>query len=95
MCFQVPLGQDVIEINNRLLEVIRPYVTRLYSFGLIHNRDYQTVRFHLFFYNFFLEVLLCVIYMFVLLPSKFPHNLSVQFSLRSIFSDLIQNLNIF
>ncbi|XP_017981036.1 PREDICTED: uncharacterized protein LOC18592978 isoform X1 [Theobroma cacao] len=40
---EVPLGQDAAEVNNRLLEVIRPYVARLHVVGLIQNRDYQTL----------------------------------------------------
>ncbi|KAL4324325.1 hypothetical protein GQ457_11G011450 [Hibiscus cannabinus] len=40
---EVPLGQDAVEVNNKLLEVIRPYVARLHVNGLIQNRDYQTL----------------------------------------------------
>ncbi|OMP00248.1 hypothetical protein COLO4_12801 [Corchorus olitorius] len=40
---EVPLGQDAAEVNNRLLEVIRPYVARLHAIGLVQNRDYQTL----------------------------------------------------
>ncbi|XP_039012224.1 DEAD-box ATP-dependent RNA helicase FANCM-like [Hibiscus syriacus] len=40
---EVPLGQDALEVNNKLLEVIRPYVARLHANGLIQNRDYQTL----------------------------------------------------
>ncbi|XWS24799.1 hypothetical protein CRYUN_Cryun27aG0015700 [Craigia yunnanensis] len=40
---EVPLGQDAAEVNNWLLEVIRPYVARLHAIGLIQNRDYQTL----------------------------------------------------
>ncbi|XP_038996507.1 DEAD-box ATP-dependent RNA helicase FANCM-like isoform X5 [Hibiscus syriacus] len=40
---EVPLGQDAVEVNNKLLEVIRPYVARLHANGLIQNRDYQTL----------------------------------------------------
>ncbi|XVF63305.1 hypothetical protein PTKIN_Ptkin09bG0077300 [Pterospermum kingtungense] len=40
---EVPLGQDAAEVNNCLLEVIRPYVARLHAVGLIQNRDYQTL----------------------------------------------------
>ncbi|KAF5732139.1 hypothetical protein HS088_TW18G00828 [Tripterygium wilfordii] len=40
---EVPLGRDAVEINKRLLEVIHPYVVRLSFFGLLQNRDYQTL----------------------------------------------------
>ena len=37
------MGQDAVEINNKLLEVIRPYVNRLTEKGVLPNRDYKTV----------------------------------------------------
>ena len=37
------MGQDAIEINNVLLEVIRPFVIRLCAVGVLQNRDLQTV----------------------------------------------------
>ena len=37
------MGQDAIEINNVLLEVIRPFVTRLCAVGVLQNRDLKTV----------------------------------------------------
>lgn len=40
---QVPLGQDADEVSKCLLDVIRPYAVRLKNFGVILNRDYQTV----------------------------------------------------
>lgn len=43
------MGQDAVDINKTLLEVIRPYVARLSVIGVLHNRDYQTVWFHMFY----------------------------------------------
>lgn len=40
---QVPLGKDADEVSKRLLDVIRPYAVRLKNFGVLLNRDYQTV----------------------------------------------------
>ncbi|KAK9095964.1 hypothetical protein Sjap_021461 [Stephania japonica] len=40
---QVPMGKDAVEINNLLLQVIKPFVSRLCAFGLLHNRDFQTL----------------------------------------------------
>nr|CAN79194.1 hypothetical protein VITISV_000236 [Vitis vinifera] len=39
---EVAMGQDAIEINNVLLEVIRPFVIRLCAVGVLQNRDLQT-----------------------------------------------------
>ncbi|WOK97359.1 hypothetical protein Cni_G06067 [Canna indica] len=39
---QVPMSEDASAINNLLLEVIRPYVTRLCAIGVLHNRDAAT-----------------------------------------------------
>ncbi|KAJ6878418.1 hypothetical protein NC651_030993 [Populus alba x Populus x berolinensis] len=39
---EVALGKEAVDINKRLLEVIRPYVARLSTLGLLQNRDYQT-----------------------------------------------------
>ncbi|KAG6659233.1 hypothetical protein CIPAW_03G019200 [Carya illinoinensis] len=41
---QVAMGQDAVEINNKLSEVIRPIVARLCAVGVLQNRDYQTIR---------------------------------------------------
>lgn len=41
--YQVAMGQDAVEINNKFLEVIRPIVARLTNIGVIQNRDYRTV----------------------------------------------------
>lgn len=43
--YQVAMGQDAEEINNKLLEVIRPIVARLSAAGVLPNRDYRTVCF--------------------------------------------------
>ncbi|CAK7344909.1 unnamed protein product [Dovyalis caffra] len=40
---EVALGKDAVDINKRLIEVIRPYVARLSTLGLLLNRDYQTL----------------------------------------------------
>ncbi|XP_022152476.1 DEAD-box ATP-dependent RNA helicase FANCM [Momordica charantia] len=40
---QVAMGEDAVEINNKLLEVIRPFVAKLCSMGMLQNRDYRTV----------------------------------------------------
>ncbi|KAF9670622.1 hypothetical protein SADUNF_Sadunf13G0088000 [Salix dunnii] len=40
---EVALGKDAVDINKWLVEVIRPYVTRLSTLGLLQNRDYQTL----------------------------------------------------
>ncbi|KAF7836457.1 DEAD-box ATP-dependent RNA helicase FANCM isoform X1 [Senna tora] len=40
---QVAMGQDAEEINNTLLEVIRPIVARLSTIGVLPNRDYRTL----------------------------------------------------
>ncbi|WCJ44258.1 ATP-dependent DNA helicase MPH1, partial [Euphorbia peplus] len=39
---EVALGKDTVDVNKQLLEVIRPYVSRLSGFGLLQNRDFQT-----------------------------------------------------
>ncbi|KAM3729495.1 hypothetical protein ACB098_12G016800 [Castanea mollissima] len=39
---QVAMGQDAVEVNNKLSEVIRPIVARLCAVGIL-NRDYQTL----------------------------------------------------
>lgn len=39
------MGQDAVEINGKLLEVIRPIVARLSAIGVLRNRDYRTVWF--------------------------------------------------
>ncbi|XVE96062.1 hypothetical protein REPUB_Repub02eG0189100 [Reevesia pubescens] len=54
---EVPLGQDAAEVNNQLLEVIRPYVARLHVIGLIQSRDYQTMWFNICYTScFFLKI---------------------------------------
>ncbi|KAJ8774205.1 hypothetical protein K2173_009636 [Erythroxylum novogranatense] len=40
---EVALGKDAVDVNKRLLDVIRPYVARLTAIGLLQNRDYQTL----------------------------------------------------
>ncbi|XP_043712044.1 DEAD-box ATP-dependent RNA helicase FANCM isoform X2 [Telopea speciosissima] len=40
---QVAMGKDATEINNLLLEVIRPFVARLCAIGVLYNRDFQTL----------------------------------------------------
>lgn len=37
--FQVAMSEDASVINNLLLEGIRPYVARLCTIGVLHNRD--------------------------------------------------------
>ncbi|KAL5559339.1 hypothetical protein UlMin_035550, partial [Ulmus minor] len=39
----VAMGQDAVEIENKLLEVIRPYYTKLSATGVLQNRDYKTL----------------------------------------------------
>ncbi|GLT75317.1 hypothetical protein SLA2020_470510 [Shorea laevis] len=40
---EVALGKDAVEINKKLLDVIRPFVARLSAIGVLQNRDYQTL----------------------------------------------------
>ncbi|XP_054813100.1 LOW QUALITY PROTEIN: DEAD-box ATP-dependent RNA helicase FANCM-like [Prosopis cineraria] len=40
---QVAMGQDAVEINKQLLDVIRPLVGRLSAIGVLKNRDYRTL----------------------------------------------------
>ncbi|KAI4332333.1 hypothetical protein L6164_017253 [Bauhinia variegata] len=40
---QVTMGQDAVQINNNILEVIRPIVARLTALGVLQNRDYRTL----------------------------------------------------
>ncbi|KAK2967021.1 hypothetical protein RJ640_003377 [Escallonia rubra] len=40
---QVALGPDAVEINNLLLQVIRPFVARLCAVGVLQKRDFQTL----------------------------------------------------
>lgn len=42
------MGEVAVEINSRLLEVIRPLFARLCALGVLQNRDMQTVWFLLF-----------------------------------------------
>lgn len=37
------MGEDAVEINNKLLEAIRPFVAKLCSMGVLQDRDYRTV----------------------------------------------------
>nr|GMD66515.1 DEAD-box ATP-dependent RNA helicase FANCM isoform X1 [Ipomoea batatas] len=37
---KVPMGKDAVEINNLLLDVIRPFAARLSALGVLQNRDY-------------------------------------------------------
>ncbi|KAL0351339.1 UNVERIFIED_CONTAM: DEAD-box ATP-dependent RNA helicase FANCM [Sesamum calycinum] len=36
-------GDEAVEINNLLLEVVRPFVGRLCAFGVLQKRDFQTL----------------------------------------------------
>ncbi|OWM67462.1 hypothetical protein CDL15_Pgr028325 [Punica granatum] len=40
---QVAMGEEAIQINNLLLNVIRIYAARLSAMGILLNRDYQTL----------------------------------------------------
>ncbi|KAK2658484.1 hypothetical protein Ddye_005017 [Dipteronia dyeriana] len=40
---EVGMGQDAAEISNLLLDIIRPYVNKLSTCGLLQNRDCQTL----------------------------------------------------
>ncbi|XP_038884537.1 DEAD-box ATP-dependent RNA helicase FANCM isoform X3 [Benincasa hispida] len=40
---EVPMGEDADEINNKLLEAMRPFVAKLCSIGILPNRDYRTL----------------------------------------------------
>ncbi|XLR14107.1 hypothetical protein HN51_035008 [Arachis hypogaea] len=40
---EVAMGQDAAEINDKLLDVIRPIVARLNDIGVIQNRNYRTL----------------------------------------------------
>ncbi|KAG7015875.1 DEAD-box ATP-dependent RNA helicase FANCM, partial [Cucurbita argyrosperma subsp. argyrosperma] len=40
---QVAMGEDAFEINNKLLEAIRPFVAKLCSMGVLQDRDYRTL----------------------------------------------------
>lgn len=40
---QVAMGQDAVEINKLLLEVIRPLVAKLGTIGVLQSRDFQTL----------------------------------------------------
>ncbi|KAK9270011.1 hypothetical protein L1049_025584 [Liquidambar formosana] len=40
---EVAMGQDAVEVNNLLLEVIRPFAARLCAVGVLQNRDFQTL----------------------------------------------------
>ncbi|KAA8546304.1 hypothetical protein F0562_002957 [Nyssa sinensis] len=40
---EVAMGPAATEINNLLLEVIRPFVARLGAIGVLQNRDFQTL----------------------------------------------------
>lgn len=42
---KVAMGEEAIQINNLLLNVIRTYAARLNAMGVLLNRDYQAVRF--------------------------------------------------
>ncbi|XP_051139283.1 DEAD-box ATP-dependent RNA helicase FANCM [Andrographis paniculata] len=39
---EVPMGKEAVEINNLLLEVAHPFVSRLGAFGVLQKRDFQT-----------------------------------------------------
>ncbi|KAI3951547.1 hypothetical protein MKX01_018663 [Papaver californicum] len=40
---EVPMSDDAIEINKLLLEAIQPFVTKLSAFGMLYNKDIQTI----------------------------------------------------
>ncbi|KAI3464359.1 hypothetical protein Pfo_021022 [Paulownia fortunei] len=40
---EVAMGDEAVEINNLLLEVVRPFVARLCAFGVLQKRDFQTL----------------------------------------------------
>ncbi|XP_011096497.1 uncharacterized protein LOC105175667 [Sesamum indicum] len=40
---EVAMGVEAVEINNLLLEVVRPFVGRLCAFGVLQKRDFQTL----------------------------------------------------
>ncbi|KAL3503905.1 hypothetical protein ACH5RR_033746 [Cinchona calisaya] len=40
---KVAMGNDAVEVNNLILEVIRPYMAQLFALGVIQNRDFQTL----------------------------------------------------
>ncbi|KAF4368065.1 hypothetical protein F8388_002676, partial [Cannabis sativa] len=40
---QVAMGQDAVEINNKLSDVIRPYLAKLCEKGVLPNRDFKTL----------------------------------------------------
>ncbi|XP_047306478.1 DEAD-box ATP-dependent RNA helicase FANCM [Impatiens glandulifera] len=40
---EVSMGESATDVNKMLLEVIRPIVARLSAFGILQNRDYQTL----------------------------------------------------
>lgn len=60
------MGEDAVEINNKLLEVIRPFVAKLCSMGMLQNRDYRTVWYKtlvaLFFFCWPLPVIFVLFY---------------------------------
>ncbi|KAL3641437.1 hypothetical protein CASFOL_016405 [Castilleja foliolosa] len=39
---EVPMGNAAFEVNNLLLEVVHPFVTRLSAYGVLQKRDFQT-----------------------------------------------------
>ncbi|XP_017433050.1 DEAD-box ATP-dependent RNA helicase FANCM isoform X3 [Vigna angularis] len=41
--YQVVMGPEAAEINNKFMEAIRPIVARLTNIGVIQNRDYRTL----------------------------------------------------
>lgn len=40
---EVARGKDAVEVNDMLLEVIRPYAARLTAIGVLQNRDFKTL----------------------------------------------------
>ncbi|KAL5776376.1 hypothetical protein ACOSP7_009302 [Xanthoceras sorbifolium] len=40
---EVAMGNEAAKIYNLFLDIIRPYVNKLSTFGLLQNRDYQTL----------------------------------------------------
>lgn len=39
------MGQEAVEIDNKLVEAMRPFATRLCAIGVLPTRDVQTVWF--------------------------------------------------
>lgn len=55
------MGKEAVEIHNKLLEIIRPYVTRLCAAGVLPNRDFQTVLFYIPFITNWKTLVHCIV----------------------------------